>query len=379
MKNRIHLNNVTGMNTTFTQKALLNLVWPILMLGMSITPLMAQNVGINFNNSVPNASAALDIDVTALAGGKKGLLIPRVTQSERNAMEPLPVAARGLLVYQTDGEAGFYYNTSANVIPAWKQLLSPGSLRWDLLQSATSNLSLNNTDNPTNITFNGFTEGNAFSLSSNSLTKGNLLNLSGTFNNGAFGFTTAMVNIAHAGTNANSNHTSIGVSAIVSNTGVNSTNYAGYFKASGGSFNYAIFVPEGGGKVSIGSGLASPNALLTIKNGHFESQQTVAPSIATTLNAGGLSDGTVEVGSSDMAGTFSINTTNGSLAAGAQATITFNETFSGKPRVVVTAASATAASRSFYVTATSSGFTIYFTSAPLAGTSYTYNYMVIEN
>lgn len=339
----------------------------------------AQNVGINFNNSVPNASAALDIDVTALAGDKKGLLIPRVTQPERSAMNPLPAAAPGLIVYQTDGAVGFYYNTSGTVIPAWTQLLNTQSLRWDLLQSATSNSFLSNTDNTTNITFHGFTEGNAFALSSNTLTKGNLLNLSGSSNNGASGFSTAMVNIAHLGSNANFNHTSIGVSAAVSNTGISSTNYAGYFRASGGSFNYAIMIPAGGGKLSIGADLTAINSLLTIKNGHFESQQTVAPSIATTINAGTLSDAVMETGSSDMAGAFIINTTNSGLSAGAQATVTFNETFSSKPRVVITAASANAASRSFYVIATNTGFTIHFTQAPVAGSSYTYNYMVIEN
>ncbi len=48
-----------------------------------------------------NNSAALDIKSTT-----KGLLIPRVTQAQRTAISS---PALGLLVFQTDGTAGFYY------------------------------------------------------------------------------------------------------------------------------------------------------------------------------------------------------------------------------------------------------------------------------
>jgi len=58
-------------------------------------------VGINTTN--PEASAALDI-----ASSNKGLLIPRMTQSQRNAIHPT-ITANGLLVYQTDENTGFYY------------------------------------------------------------------------------------------------------------------------------------------------------------------------------------------------------------------------------------------------------------------------------
>jgi microcystin-dependent protein len=90
----------------------------LLILVFQFGPSKAQNVGINANGQAPNASAALDIDVSAFTE-KKGLLIPRVTSSEREAMNPLPAAAQGLLLYQTDGIEGFYYNTSTNTAPTW--------------------------------------------------------------------------------------------------------------------------------------------------------------------------------------------------------------------------------------------------------------------
>jgi len=52
-----------------------------------------------------NNSAALDIKSTT-----KGLLVPRVTQAQRTSISS---PAQGLLVFQTDGTAGFYYYNGA--------------------------------------------------------------------------------------------------------------------------------------------------------------------------------------------------------------------------------------------------------------------------
>jgi len=102
----------------------------------------AQSVGINFNAAAPNSSAALDIDVTGLVGAKKGLLIPRVTLAERTAMNPLPVAAQGLLLYQTDGVEGFYYNTSLTTTPNWIYATpASGAAGWSLTGNALTGAS----------------------------------------------------------------------------------------------------------------------------------------------------------------------------------------------------------------------------------------------
>ncbi|MBL7964299.1 MAG: hypothetical protein JNM31_10710 [Flavobacteriales bacterium] len=69
-----------------------------------------ENVGINTTGAAPNASAMLDVDVTAL-GAKRGMLIPRMTEVERTS---IPTPATGLWVFQTNdglGRHGFWYYT----------------------------------------------------------------------------------------------------------------------------------------------------------------------------------------------------------------------------------------------------------------------------
>jgi hypothetical protein len=73
-----------------------------------------QGVAINSDNSNADPSAMLDVKAT-----NKGILIPRMTQAQRNAIaSPAP----GLMIYQTNAGPGFYYNTGTAAIPAWSIL-----------------------------------------------------------------------------------------------------------------------------------------------------------------------------------------------------------------------------------------------------------------
>src|SRR5262245_36520721 len=73
------------------------------MLLLSTVHAAAQNIGIN--NPAPHSKSLLDMTST-----DKGVLVPRMTQAQRLAMFPAADAtARGMLVYQTDNVAGFYY------------------------------------------------------------------------------------------------------------------------------------------------------------------------------------------------------------------------------------------------------------------------------
>jgi hypothetical protein len=68
------------------------------------TALSYAQVGIN--TETPDASAALDINST-----NAGLLIPRLTQNQRDAVSN---PATGLLIYQTDNSPGFYFYNGTN-------------------------------------------------------------------------------------------------------------------------------------------------------------------------------------------------------------------------------------------------------------------------
>ncbi|MDR6809006.1 hypothetical protein J2Y45_006220 [Dyadobacter sp. BE34] len=62
---------------------------------------LAANAQVGVGTISPNASAQLDVTSTT-----KGLLIPRMTDTERTGIAS---PATGLLVYQTNGAAGFWY------------------------------------------------------------------------------------------------------------------------------------------------------------------------------------------------------------------------------------------------------------------------------
>lgn len=74
----------------------------------------SQGVAINETNAPPDPSAMLDIE-----SGEKGILIPRMNQSQRNGiMDP----ANGLMIYQTDNTPGFYYNAGTSATPDWQMV-----------------------------------------------------------------------------------------------------------------------------------------------------------------------------------------------------------------------------------------------------------------
>ena len=68
-------------------------------------------VGITTDGSLPDNSAMLEVKSTT-----KGLLLPRMTQAQRNAIAS---PAAGLMIYQTDNTPGFYYNSGSSGSPVW--------------------------------------------------------------------------------------------------------------------------------------------------------------------------------------------------------------------------------------------------------------------
>lgn len=122
------------------------------------------NVGIG--TSSPHSSAALEVKSTS-----KGVLIPRMTKSQRDGINS---PATGLLIYQTNNDAGFYYYTGTtwsslsgssgpvNANKTLSNLTAPTSVNVDLLP-ATGSISLGSSVSSwKNLNLNGdiFVDGN---------------------------------------------------------------------------------------------------------------------------------------------------------------------------------------------------------------------------
>lgn len=75
------------------------------------TNTFAQGVAINTTGSTSDTSAILDVASTS-----QGFLMPRMLEAEKNA---IVLPATGLMIYQTDGTAGFYYNSGTPAAPVW--------------------------------------------------------------------------------------------------------------------------------------------------------------------------------------------------------------------------------------------------------------------
>jgi trimeric autotransporter adhesin len=87
----------------------------ILLFYLSV-PSLAQTAGIGIGTTSPNSSAILDVKSTT-----KGLLIPAMTAAQKNAIVN---PATGLLIFQTDGSPGFYFNRGTAVSPDWTAIIT---------------------------------------------------------------------------------------------------------------------------------------------------------------------------------------------------------------------------------------------------------------
>jgi len=123
---------------------------------------------------------------------------------------------------------------------------------------------------------------------------------------------------------------------------------------------------------------------LTVSTITINSDITVSHHILTNGSIPGVSagtavgtGGTVSINGSDTAGTINVNV-GSSPPAGNLANVSFAGKFARIPHVVVTPIGSSAAGLQFYVTRTASGFTLATASPPAAGSSFSFDYIVIE-
>src|SRR5215831_6066596 len=148
--------------------------------------------------TTPDASSLLEINSTG-----KGILIPRMTLVQRNA---IVTPATGLLIYQTNSTPGFYYYNGT----AWTAV-SPKNKGWNLTGNAGTNPSLN---------FIGTTDAQSLRFRVNNLNSGLIdYNTSNT----SFGFQALISN------GSGNYNTAVGTDALLtSSTGNNNTAIGSY-------------------------------------------------------------------------------------------------------------------------------------------------------
>lgn len=109
-----------------------------------LSEVKAQNIAINTDGSVPDASSMLDITSTT-----KGFLAPRMTTTQQNA---IATPAKGLLIYNTTDNT-FKVNTGTSVSPVWTTL-STTSNSWLLTGNSGTNASSNFLGTTDNVNLN---------------------------------------------------------------------------------------------------------------------------------------------------------------------------------------------------------------------------------
>ena len=110
------------------KKRLLLKIAAIIVLSCSSHWANAQGMAINTSGSTADGSAMLDVNSTS-----KGMLVPRMTNAQIGAISN---PATSLLVYQTDGTAGFYYNSGTPGSPTWTAVTTPASSASGLISFA---------------------------------------------------------------------------------------------------------------------------------------------------------------------------------------------------------------------------------------------------
>ncbi|WP_400192364.1 tail fiber domain-containing protein [Hymenobacter sp. B81] len=211
-----------------------------------LTPLaaLAQTGAVGVGTTTPDASAILDVRSTS-----KGLLAPRMTQAQRNA---IPNPATGLLIYQTNNTPGLYQFNGT----AWVAVSGPGA---DNLGNHTATQNLNLADKL--LVGNGGSSGLGISNA------GNVGLGAGTANTRlSISPSTTEPKITLYDSGSSTAHYGLGITANQFNYHVSGTSASHVFYA-GGKNGAAAGVTELlriGGNGRVGVGLSSPSAKLHV-------------------------------------------------------------------------------------------------------------------
>lgn len=210
------------------------------------------------------------------------------------------------------------------------------------------------------------TTGTGLDLTSSTVTSGNLMKLTNT-GTAAGSNTKNVLSIVSSGANATASQTVTGQTISVTNTGTTNTNVGLNVTASGATNNYAALFTG-----SVGIGTAAPARKLDVTGtGRFTDSvslnhligNSAIPTIVAGAAAGSSGTASLSTNSNDLAGEIVVNTNGGSPSGQDVATITFATAYTTAPFITIIPSNEAAsdlivAGSPYYVTSTTSGFTI---------------------
>ncbi|HSX57838.1 MAG TPA: site-specific integrase [Candidatus Saccharimonadales bacterium] len=215
--------------------------------------------------------------------------------------------------------------TSTTIIPdadtfQSNDLTSTGAL--SLVTGSNSNINLSPNGTGVVALTTATQTGSALGITANSLTTGNGLSISSTSTAGGGSGSSYLINLTRSGSNGNASHTAYGIYSSVTNTGTTSTNYGGYFTASGATTNYPLFLlTTQPASVSGATGTTADKLLgFSASTGGDTTIATTGTGgtgsgIAWTLGNGGVASAATTTSTGGTGGGFAVTAGNGANAS----------------------------------------------------------------
>lgn len=270
------------------------------LLGLATTNSLAQKKGVGIGTTNPDQSAILD-----LSSDSQGLLIPRLTLKQRNAIEK---PAKGLIVYQTNMLSGVYVYDGTQWAPVSTteaRSVAATSEYWSTLgnEGITENMYIGTNDEASLLfKVNNFNSGKI------DHSRGNLFLGYKTAQN-SLGFNTvALGALALQKANNSGNNVAIGFQSMFANeTGSHNLALGTGSLAANISGKNNIAIGSLAGYKSTGSG----NVFLGFQSGYSEQSDNklviANDAIKTPLIYGDFANGKLGINTQDLSSTFNIN------------------------------------------------------------------------
>lgn len=289
-----YVDGTQGMSKVLTSDALGNASWQTLSSGSgtvtSVAALTIGTTGTDLSSSVADSTTTpvITLNVPTASATNRGVLstsdwvdfntaytnrITSLTTTGSSGASTLisntlnipNYTADGILPSQTSNSGKYLTTDGTNA--SWATVSASASLSG--LTAATTTNTIANANNAQVWNWDTLSTQSAFTLGSTSLTTGDILRVTSSgvttgdlihvSSTSTLGNASKGIRVEISGANSTSTKTNYGLHSSITNTGTASTNVAGYFSASGGTTNHAIYIDAGNLTISGAGSLINAN------------------------------------------------------------------------------------------------------------------------